>query len=264
LQELCADSSRKEEEAETIPRKLQKRGDCRNVCRNRNSVQESSRERRLQEMCAGNSRRVGAGEGGKCVQETSRERRLQELCAGNNRKRGGGRNYIHETPKERRWQEMCAFNRKRSRLQELCAGNIRKRGGAETEVEVNVCRKPQKVGDCKKFVQETAKERRCQKRVHETSRESRLQEICAGICKKDEGLKNYVQVSRDRNCVQETAEKKRLQELCPGNCKTEEAIGNVCRDQEERGIKSYLGKRRAKDKRVNKKTSGPDPDLLDP
>jgi hypothetical protein len=76
LQELCAGSSRKEEGAETIPRKLQKRVDCRNVCRNRNCVQESSRERRLQEMCAGNSRKVGAGEGRKCVQE-------QEMCPGN-------------------------------------------------------------------------------------------------------------------------------------------------------------------------------------
>ncbi len=70
--------------------------------------------------------------------------------------------------------------------------------------------------------------------------------------------------SRDRNCVQETTVKKRSQELCSGNCKTEEGIGNICRDQEERGIKSFLRKRRAKDKRVNKKTRGPDPDLLDP
>jgi hypothetical protein len=53
--------------------------------------------------------------------------------------------------------------------------------------------------------------------------------------------------------VQETAEKKRLQELCSGNCKTEEGIGNKCRDQEKRGIKSFLGKRRVKDKRVNRK-----------
>jgi hypothetical protein len=78
---------------------------------------------------------------------------------------------------------MCPLNSKRSRLQELCAGNRRKEEGAETmprnlqkrgdgrnskkeesaetEVEVKVCRKPQEVGGCKKFVQETAKERRC-------------------------------------------------------------------------------------------------------
>jgi hypothetical protein len=46
-----------EEGAETIPRKREKRGDGRNVCRNRNCVQETSRERRLQELCAGNSRK---------------------------------------------------------------------------------------------------------------------------------------------------------------------------------------------------------------
>ncbi len=82
--------------------------------------------------------------------------------------------------------------------------------------------------------------------MQETAVKRRLQNLCAGNCKKEE-------VSRDRNCVQETAEKKRLQELCSGNCKTEEGIGNVCRDQEERGIKSFLGKRRAKDRRVNRK-----------
>ncbi len=97
MEEPCAGSSRKEEGAETIPMKREKRGDGRNVCRNRNCVQGSSRERRLQEMCAGNSKKVGAGEGRKCVQE----------------------------------QEMCALNSKR-RLQELCAGSSKNEEGAET------------------------------------------------------------------------------------------------------------------------------------
>jgi hypothetical protein len=169
LQELCAGSSRKEEGEEAIPRKLEKRGDSRNACRNRNCVQESSIERRLREMCAGNIRKEEGAEtmsrkrekrGDVCRNRNCVYRKPQEREGCRNFVQGiAGRNNVQETAKERRWQGMCALNSKRSRLQEPCAGSVRKEEGAET-----ISRKREKRGD---------------------GRSVQEQELCAGNLKRE-------------------------------------------------------------------------------